>query len=64
MTATQVIAEIESLPPQERETVFLRVHEIEETMIPESFLQGMKEAMRGELIEMQDEHFHTPPVAA
>ncbi|MBL9178421.1 MAG: hypothetical protein JNM65_10175 [Verrucomicrobiaceae bacterium] len=64
MTATQVIAEIESLPPQEREAVFVRVHELEQEMIPDSFLQGMQEAMRGELIDMEDAHFITPPLAA
>jgi hypothetical protein len=62
MTATQVIAEIESLPPQERELVFLRVHEIEEATIPDSFLQGMEEAMRGDLLDIEDAHFQLPPV--
>lgn len=62
MTATQVIAEIESLPPQERERVFLRVHEIEEASIPDSFLQGMEEAMRGDLLDIEDAHFQLPPV--
>jgi len=61
MTATQVIAEIESLPPQERETVFLRVHEIEEAMIPASFLRGMEEAMRGDLLDMDEASFLNPP---
>jgi hypothetical protein len=62
MTAIQVIAEIESLPAQEREMVFLRVHELEETMIPDSFQQGMKEAKRGELLDIEDAHFQFPPV--
>ena len=57
MTATQVIAEIESLPPHERELVFLRVHEIEKATLPESFLQGMKEAMRGDLLVLTDPQF-------
>lgn len=64
MTASQVIAEIDSLPPQERKAVFYHVHELEEAMIPDSFLRGMAEAERGELIEMRDDHFQTPPVAA
>ena len=42
MTATQVIAEIDRLPPEEKEAV----------MIPDSFRTGMEEAARGELIEM------------
>lgn len=63
MTASQVIAQIDSLPPDEREAVFHHVHELEEAMIPESFLRGIEEAERGELSEMRDEHFQTPPVA-
>jgi hypothetical protein len=61
MTATQVIAEIDRLPPEERKTVFQHVHELEESMIPDSFRTGMEEAARGEVIEMQDEHFTRPP---
>ena len=61
-TASQVIAEIERLPPQERELVFLRVHEIEEATIPDSFLQGMDEATRGDLLDIEDAHFQLPPV--
>ncbi len=52
MTAIQVIAEIERLPPQERELIFLRVHEIEEATIPDSFLQGMEEGKRGDLLDI------------
>jgi|GEM_PF-3243545 len=62
MTATQVIAEIERLTPQERELVFLRVHEIKEATIPDSFLQGMEEAKRGDLLDVEDSHFQLPPV--
>jgi len=63
MTATQVIAEIDSLPPDEQQTVFLHVRMLEEESIPESFLQAMAEAERGELIVMEDGHFISPPVA-
>jgi len=62
MTASQVIAEIERLPPQERELVFLRVDEIEEATIPDSFLQGMDEAARGDLLDIEDARFQLPPV--
>jgi hypothetical protein len=61
MTATQVIAEIDRLPPAEQKAVFEHVHELEESMIPDSFRAGMEEAARGELMEMQDEHFTQPP---
>jgi hypothetical protein len=61
MTATQVIAEIENLPIEERERVFVRVHELENEMIPQSFLQGMEEALRGDLMDVEDDHFSHPP---
>ena len=60
MTATQVIAEIDRLPLEEKEAVFVHVHELEESMIPDSFRTSMKEAARGELTEMQDTHFTRP----
>ncbi len=63
MTAAQVIAEIDCLPPQEREAVIQHVHELEADMIPDSFRTGMAEAERGNLLEMSDSHFRTPPVA-
>jgi hypothetical protein len=62
MTATQVIAAIDRLPREEQEAVFVHVHELEEAKIPESFLQGMVEAQRGELLDMEDQHFLIPPV--
>jgi hypothetical protein len=61
MTATQVIAEIENLPIEERERVFVRVHELENEMIPQSFLQGMEEALRGDLMDVEDDHLSHPP---
>ena len=61
MTATQVIAEIDRLPPKEKEAVIVHVHELEAAMIPDSFLQGMAEAQRGELLDMKDADFQIPP---
>lgn len=61
MTATQVIAEIDRLPLEEKETVIAHVHDIEAGMIPNSFLQGMAEAQRNELVAMYDEDFVNPP---
>ena len=63
MTATQVIAEIDRLPPEEQQTVFLHLRMLEEETIPDAFIQGMVEAERGEMIVMEDQHFVTPPVA-
>jgi hypothetical protein len=39
-TAAQVIAEIDRLPREELEAVLTHVHELEEAIIPESFLPG------------------------
>jgi hypothetical protein len=61
MTATQVIAEIDRLPLEGKGAVIIHVHELEATMIPDSFRAGMEEAARGELIEMEDAHFTRPP---
>lgn len=61
MTAAQVISEIERLPLDEQHRVFERVHEMEDSLIPASFLAGMAEAERGELIEMADSQFENPP---
>lgn len=54
MTATQVIAEIDRLPPEEQQTVFLHLHMLQDESIPDSFLQGMAEAERGELTAMEN----------
>lgn len=61
MTASQVIDEIERLPEAERQAVFQRVHELEESLIPESFITGMAEAEAGNLIDIEDHHFDQPP---
>jgi F0F1-type ATP synthase delta subunit len=60
MTATEVIAEIDRLPREDKEAVIIHVHEMEADMIPESFLQGMAEAQRGDLLEMTDAQFENP----
>ena len=63
MTATQIIAEIDRLPPEEKQAVLIHVRILEDEMIPDSFLKGMEEAERGELLEIEDRHFLAPPVA-
>jgi hypothetical protein len=61
MTASQVIEEIERLPVDQQHQVFERVHEMENLLIPDSFLTAMAEAERGDLIEMTDSQFDNPP---
>ena len=53
MTATQVITEIDRLPPEEQQAVFRFVRRREEESIPESFLTAWAEAQRDELIDME-----------
>ena len=54
MSATQLLQQIESLPKDERVWLFERLCEIEEKDIPESFRQGMAEAERGELLDLDE----------
>ena len=54
MSATQLLQQIENLPKDERTWLFERLCEIEEKDIPESFRQGMAEAERGELMDMDE----------
>ena len=62
MTATQVIAEIDRLPPDEQQAVLLHVRMLEGESIPDSFLKGMAEAERGELIVMDDGNMQASPL--
>ena len=54
MTATQVIAEIDRLPPDEQQTVFLHLRMLEDETILDSSLRAMAEAESGELIPMEN----------
>ena len=53
MTATQVIADIDRLPPEEKQAVLIHVRILEDEMLPDSFLTAWAEARRGELIDME-----------
>ncbi len=56
MTAQAVIAEIETLPTEERAKVIAnvgRVMETDDSWVPASFKQGMAEAAAGKLIDME-----------
>lgn len=56
MTAQTIIADIETLPAAERAKVFAyigRVMETDDSWIPDSFKQGMAEAVAGNLANME-----------
>lgn len=56
MTAQTIIADIETLPAEEKAKIFAyvgRVMEADDSWIPESFRHGMAEAATGQLAEME-----------
>lgn len=54
MSAAQLLHEIESLPKPEQLWLLEKLGELTEADIPESFRQGMAEAARGELIDLDE----------
>jgi hypothetical protein len=61
MTATQIIAEIETLPSDDKARVVEYVRRVEEDAMPESFLKALDELRAGKTIPIKDEHFDQPP---
>jgi predicted transcriptional regulator len=61
MTAEAIIEEIKSLPPAERMRVAKFVVEQDDSWIPDSFKQGMADAVTGRLVEMDTALRETPP---
>jgi hypothetical protein len=62
MTATQIIAEIQTLEPDDRARVVEYIRRVEDGALPASFLQALDELHEGKTIPMADEHFDQPPV--
>ncbi len=60
MSLTEILHEIEHLPSKERWELLGRLHQLAEEDIPESLRQGMAEAQRGELHDL-DEILSKPP---
>ncbi len=61
MSVTEIIREIESLPSKERWEILGRLHQLTEDEIPESLHQGMAEAQRGELYDLDEILSKSPP---
>jgi hypothetical protein len=61
MSAQEVIEQIKTLPPDERGQVAKLVAEQDDSRIPREFKDSMKQAMAGQLIDMDKALFETPP---
>ncbi len=60
MSFTEILHEIESLPSKQRWELLGRLHQLTEEDVPESLRQGMAEAQRGELYDL-DQILSNPP---
>ena len=54
MSVTEILHQIEALPPKDRWQVLEHTRHLLEDEIPESFTQGMAEIARGEVLELDD----------
>jgi hypothetical protein len=54
MSTKELLHEIEALPKQEQVWLLEKLSALTEAEIPESFRQGMKEAERGELLDLDE----------
>jgi hypothetical protein len=61
VSAKEIIAQIDALPPQEREIVFEHVHRLEEANVPENFRRSMAEALAGRGVDMETALHEVPP---
>ena len=61
VSAKEIIAQIDALPPQEREIVFEHVHRLEEANVPENFRRSMAEALAGLGVDMETALHEVPP---
>ena len=61
MSAQEIIAQINALPPKERDMVFEHIHRLEEAGVPENFRRSMAEALAGRGVDMETALRETPP---
>ena len=54
MSVTEILHQIEALPPKDRWQVVEHTRHLLEPEIPESFAQGMAEIKRGDVMELDD----------
>ena len=61
MSASEIIEQFKALPEVERKQVAPFALKSDKSWIPDSFRQGMLEADRGELVDMEIALRETPP---
>ncbi|MDA1278265.1 MAG: hypothetical protein O2960_30075 [Verrucomicrobia bacterium] len=61
MSAKEIIAQIDALPPEEREVVFEYICRLEDANVPEKFRRGLAEALAGRGVEMETALNEVPP---
>jgi len=54
VSITEILHQIEALPPKDRWQVLEHTRHLLEADIPESFAQGMAEIARGDVIELDE----------
>jgi predicted transcriptional regulator len=61
MNATEFIELYKALPSDERAQVAKFIVENDDSWVPESFKQGMKDAAEGRFVDMETALYETPP---
>ena len=61
MSATEFIEQYKALPADERAQVAKFIVENDDSWVPESFKQGMKDAAEGRFVDKETAVFETPP---
>ena len=61
MSAKEIIAQIDALPPEERDIVFEHIHRLEEAKVPENFRRSLAEALAGRGVDMETALNEVPP---
>ena len=54
MGVSEILREIESLPPEQRWQIIERTRATLDSEIPDSFKQGMREIAKGEVMELDE----------
>jgi hypothetical protein len=61
MSAQEIIEQIKALPATERAEVAKYVVESDDSWIPDSLKEGMRQAAEGRTVDMEAALFETPP---
>jgi hypothetical protein len=61
VSAKEVIAEIDALPPAERKLVLEHIYKVTEAEIPEAFRRSIADALSGKGVDMEVALSQVPP---